>query len=105
MTDPTMVDAPAKVKSELERLEIKTPDVGNSLSLKKGEKTKLTEEQFNRYRREVLEKSFAAIERTMALPKFKELDDKYKKIQINRAIAVQRKMVQEKIRNEMRIVK
>lgn len=93
---------PEAVKNEFDRLDISTPDVGESLTLKKGTKTHLSPERYDRYRREALTRIYARADELIATPEYRDASKEDQREMLDRLIRKQRAREQKKTKGEMR---
>jgi 2'-5' RNA ligase len=77
--------AGSPVAKEMRRLNVKLPDVGESLTVA-GRKFELTPEQYEEFRGRVIDASFKRLERLFALPGYASLPDESKRRRIQNVI-------------------
>ncbi|HEY8560522.1 MAG TPA: transglycosylase SLT domain-containing protein [Pyrinomonadaceae bacterium] len=93
---------PEKVKTAFEEFDIKTPNVSESLTVKKGDKRELSPGQYDKYRRETLERIYKEVERTVDLEVYKNGTDERRKELLKKAIARGRGQERAETKNELR---
>jgi N12 class adenine-specific DNA methylase len=94
---------PDAVKQEFDRFNLPTPDVGENLTLKKGAgRTKLTPDQYDKYRHEALERIYGKIDEIIKDPEYKKASPDDQQAMIERAIRRQRSREQKETKREMR---
>jgi len=70
---------PENVKKEFDRFGMKTPDASESLTIKKGEKRKLSADEYEKYRRETLERIYKSVESLIKSDRYREADSEKQK--------------------------
>lgn len=93
---------PDAVRDEFDMLNMKTPDVGESLTVKKGEKRELSTGQYDKYRRETLERVYKEVEELLQKQSYQQADAEEKRKQLRKAIAKGRRAEQKDTKREMR---
>lgn len=96
------VAMPDAVKKEFEKLGINEPDVGESLTLRKrGPQTKLTFEQYDKYRRETLERIYGRVGDLIKTDTYQKADEQTKDLLIQRMIRKAREQEQRETKREL----
>ena len=99
---PGEVPMPEAVQKEFDAFEIPIPDVGEKLTLKKGaDQTKLTSEQYDKYRKETLTRIYAGVEEIIRDPSYRNASDADKERLLKRVISTQRAREQKETKAEI----
>lgn len=102
-TIPGDVAMPDKVKEQFDALDISTPDVGEQLVLKKGDKkTRLTDAQYDKYRRETLERIYKKVGNLIEYPQYQKADEETRKKMIQGVIRKQRAEEQKETKRDVK---
>lgn len=97
------VPMPDDIKKEFDKLKLPIPDVGESLTPKKGAgKQKLTPDQYEQYRKGALQDIYGRVGTVIASDAYKEADDAKKEHMLTRAVGQGRSREQKDMKKELR---
>jgi hypothetical protein len=92
---------PDNVKAEFKRLDIAIPDVGESFT-RKGEKTVLNSDQYDRYRSETLKRIYESVQETIDDPDYRQEDADFQKKMLKRIISKSRNQTARGTKSELK---
>jgi hypothetical protein len=92
---------PEAVQDEFRLLGLKTPDVGETLTVQKGDKRKLTTEQYAKYRSETLEKIYSTAEDLIETREYRDASPDERRTLLRRIISKARRAEQIETRGEL----
>jgi hypothetical protein len=96
------VPMPDTVRAEFTRHDIRTPDVGETLTPEKGKpKVKLNPEQYADYRSKTLAAVYQQIEQYVNTPEYQQLDPEMQKINLDRMIRKSRTGAQQQMKRSL----
>lgn len=96
------VPMPDTVKQEFDQFNIPIPDVGENLTLQKGgAKTRLSPEQYDKYRKETLTRIYAGVEEIIRDPSYRNASDADKERILRKVISKQRAKEQKETKGEL----
>jgi hypothetical protein len=99
---PGDVPMPSEVRSEFSKFGIHTPDVGESLTIRKGEKTKLDSGQYSDYRSSALRRIYDSVSELLKDPDYQNLSDDEKQLKLEKVIRQQRSRAMKSEKSDLR---